>query len=76
MAQVILEVARFYSREKFEYGTIQKAARDAIDWLDADMIWPVLIVEDGKEAWRQDGPFGDCIEKLRELANAGVTHNT
>jgi len=65
---VVLEMARHYDRVQFEHETVQEAAASAIDDLDHDMAWPVSIIEDGQEVWRQNGPFGDCIDKLRELA--------
>jgi len=69
MTQVILEVARYYVREKSEYDNIPDAARFAVDLLEAGEHWPVSITEDGVEIWRQNGPLGDCIEKLEELAS-------
>jgi len=76
MSQVILEVARYYAREKSEYGSVQDAARFAVNMLDAGEIWPVSITKDGQEVWHQDGPFGDCIDKLKELTNISEISKT
>ena len=65
---IVLEVSRFYVRESSEHSTIAEAAKDALLGLEGGHCWPVSIMDNDQEIWRQDGPWGDCIEKLQELA--------
>jgi len=66
---VVLTTRRHYEEDRTTYQSIGEAAFVAISELDNDLSYPVRVIEEDQVLWEQDGPQGEAIGQLRELAN-------
>ena len=66
---VELHTSRFGVRQIWEFTTIQEAAKEADLKIEENTSCPVKIIADGKEIWRNEGPFSGSYDSLREMAN-------
>ena len=64
-----LVVSRYFEKHESEHPTFEHAAITAVAELDNDASYPLRIL-DGKDVlWEQDGPGGDALMYLRDIAS-------